>query len=178
MAEAGYRCGVTNRKDKHLMRRAVYPGSFDPVTNGHMDIIRRSASIFDELIVAVSNNPNKKHLFTIDERIEIIESLTSDIKNIRIEYFDTLLVDYVREKQVNVVVRGLRAVTDFEMEFQMALVNKKMHQEMETIFLVTSAEYSYLSSSIIREIASYGGDVSSLVAPIVVEKLNVKLDRR
>ncbi|HOO55973.1 MAG TPA: pantetheine-phosphate adenylyltransferase [bacterium] len=160
------------------MRRAVYPGSFDPVTNGHMDIIRRSASIFDELIVAVSNNPNKKHLFTIDERIEIIESLTSDIKNIRIEYFDTLLVDYVREKQVNVVVRGLRAVTDFEMEFQMALVNKKMHQEMETIFLVTSAEYSYLSSSIIREIASYGGDVSSLVAPIVVEKLNVKLDRR
>jgi len=146
------------------MRRAVYPGSFDPVTNGHMDIIRRSASIFDELIVAVSNNPNKKHLFTIDERIEIIESLTSDIKNIRIEYFDTLLVDYVREKQVNVVVRGLRAVTDFEMEFQMALVNKKMHQEMETIFLVTSAEYSYLSSSIIREIASYGGDVSSLVA--------------
>lgn len=156
------------------MRCAVYPGSFDPITNGHMDIVYRASPIFDELILAISNNPGKKQLFAIDERISFAKQLTKDIPNVRVESFDKLLVDYVSERGVNVVVRGLRAVTDFEMEFQMALINKKLRPQIETVFLVTNAEYSFLSSSIIKEVASFGGDVSDLVSPKVAEGLKRK----
>ena len=156
------------------MKSAVYPGSFDPITNGHMDIVERSAAIFDELVVAISNNPIKKQLFTLDERIGFARELTRDIPNVKVESFETLLVEYVKKRGVRVIVRGLRAVTDFEMEFQMALVNKQLDHGVETVFLVTSTEHSFISSSIIKEVASFGGDVSSLVAPIVAEGLKRK----
>ncbi len=159
------------------MHRAVYPGSFDPVTNGHMDVIQRSSKIFDELIVAISNNSSKKQLFSIDERLNYVKELTKDIPNVKVESFGTLLMDYVVKRDVKVVVRGLRAVTDFEMEFQMALINKHIEQNVETVFLVTSTEYSFLSSSIIKEVASFGGDVSQLVSPLVCEGLKNKFSR-
>ena len=160
------------------MEFAVYPGSFDPVTNGHMDIVQRSASIFDELIVAVSNNPDKKQLFSIEERIGFATELTKDMSNVRIDSFDTLLVEYLAKVEAKVVVRGLRAVTDFEMEFQMALVNKELSPCVETVFLVTSTEHSFISSSIIKEVASFGGDVSSLVSPVVEAGLKEKYGGR
>ena len=159
------------------MIRAVYPGSFDPVTNGHMDIVQRAAAIFDELIVAISNNPGKKQFFSIEERCEFAKHLTKDIPNVCIDSFSSLLMDYVLMKEAKVVVRGLRAMTDFEMEFQMALINKHIKQEVETIFLVTNTEYSFISSSIIKEVASFGGDVSHLVSPIVNEGLKKKFGR-
>lgn len=159
------------------MHRAVYPGSFDPITNGHMDIIQRSSKIFDELTVAISNNTSKKQLFSIEERLVYVKELTKDIPNVKVDSFGTLLMDYVVNSGVKVVVRGLRAVTDFEMEFQMALINKHIEQNVETVFLVTSTEYSFLSSSIIKEVASYGGDVSQLVSPAVCEGLKNKFSR-
>ncbi|MFA6450254.1 MAG: pantetheine-phosphate adenylyltransferase [bacterium] len=159
------------------MIRAVYPGSFDPVTHGHMDIVHRSAAIFDDLILAISNNPSKKALFSIEERLEIANHLTKDIPNVRVDSFDSLLMQYVVSKDVKVVVRGLRAVTDFEMEFQMALINKHIKHDVETIFLVTNTDYSFISSSIIKEVASFGGDVSHLVSPIVNESLKKKFGR-
>jgi pantetheine-phosphate adenylyltransferase len=159
------------------MIRAVYPGSFDPATNGHIDIVQRSAAIFDELIVAISNNPGKKQLFSIEERVDIAKQLTKDMPNVTVESFDALLVDYVVSRNAKVVVRGLRAVTDFEMEFQMALINKHIKQDIETIFLVTNTDYSFISSSIIKEVASFGGDVSHLVSSIVNEGLKKKFGR-
>ncbi|HOC92091.1 MAG TPA: pantetheine-phosphate adenylyltransferase [bacterium] len=160
------------------MNIAAYPGSFDPITNGHMDIVQRSASVFDELIVAISNNPSKKHLFSIQERLEIAKELTKGIANVKVESFDTLLVDYVKACGAKAVVRGLRAVTDFEMEFQMALVNKRLAPNVETVFLVTSTEHSFISSSIIKEVASFGGDVSSLVSPLVDAKLKERFSKK
>jgi len=159
------------------VQRAVYPGSFDPITNGHMDIIKRASPIFDELVVAISNNLSKKHLFTIEERLEFAKETTKDIPNVRVDSFNTLLMDYVAARDIKVVVRGLRAMTDFEMEFQLALTNKFIRSEVETIFLVTCTEYSFLSSSIIKEVASFGGDVSHLVPPIVNEGLKKKYAR-
>ncbi|MFC1474650.1 pantetheine-phosphate adenylyltransferase [bacterium] len=158
------------------MERAVYPGSFDPVTNGHLDIVSRAADIFDELVVAVANNLNKTQCFDIDERKYFLEEVTKNMKNVKVESFDGLLVDYVASQNVKVVIRGLRAVTDFEMEFQTALINKRLHQGVETVFLVTSTEYSFLSSSIIKEAASYGGDVQALVPPLVWEGLKKKFE--
>lgn len=159
------------------MEKAVYPGSFDPVTNGHLDIINRSADIFDEVIVAVANNPTKKPCFDIETRKRFLEEVTSKIKNVKVDSFDGLLVDYVAEQGVKVVVRGLRAVTDFEMEFQTALINKQLHKGVETVFLVTSSEYSFLSSSVIKEAASFGGDVRSMVPEIVWDGLKEKFER-
>lgn len=147
--------------------RAVYPGSFDPVTNGHLDIIQRSAPLVGELIVAIADNPNKRQLFSLEERLAFLREVTSHIPNVVIDSFNTLLVDYIRERKIPVVVRGLRAMTDFENEFQMALINKSLCPESETIFMVTSAEFSFLSSSAIKEVASFGGDVSRYVAPSV-----------
>lgn len=159
------------------MERAVYPGSFDPVTNGHLDIISRAADVFDEVIVAVANNPNKKPFFEIEERKRFLQEVTSGIKNVSVDSFDGLLVDYAAEREVKVVVRGLRAVTDFEMEFQTALINKRLHKGIETVFLVTSSEYSFLSSSVIKEAASFGGDVRSLVPEVVWKGLTKRYER-
>ncbi|MEW5944570.1 MAG: pantetheine-phosphate adenylyltransferase, partial [bacterium] len=135
------------------MKKAVYPGSFDPVTYGHLDIVTRAAEIFDELIVAVANNPLKTPCFTIEERKRFLHEVTKGIPNVRVDVFGSLLVEFLQATGVNIIVRGLRAVTDFEMEFQMALVNRNMYGRAETVFLVTRAEYSFLSSSIIKEVA-------------------------
>lgn len=151
------------------MKKAVYPGSFDPVTNGHIDIVTRAASIFDNLVVAVANNPLKTVQFSLEDRKEFLEKVTKDMPNVEVSSFNSLLVDFLNETGINIVVRGLRAVTDFEMEFQMALVNKNLMPEMETVFLVTQTDFSFLSSSIIKEVASFGGSISDFV-PSFVEK--------
>ena len=148
---------------------AVVPGSFDPVTNGHLDIIRRTASLFDRVYVCVLRNGAKKPLFSIDERMDMIRRVTGDIPNLEVESFDGLLVDYARDKGADFIVKGLRAVSDFEYEFQMALTNKSLNPRVETFFITTSCSYSYLSSSIVKEVARYGGDISEFV-PKEIEK--------
>ena len=148
---------------------AVVPGSFDPVTNGHLDIIRRTASLFDRVYVCVLRNGAKKPLFSIDERMDMIKRVTGDIPNLKVESFDGLLVNYARDKGAGFIVKGLRAVSDFEYEFQMALTNKSLNPEVETFFITTSRSYSYLSSSIVKEVARYGGDISEFV-PAEIEK--------
>lgn len=145
------------------MRIGVYPGSFDPVTNGHIDIIRRSAKLVDKLIVGILNNSNKNPLFSIEERTELLIRLTKDLPNVEIDHFSGLLVDFMKEKNAKINIRGLRAVSDFEYELQMAQTNYSLDNEVETIFLVTRVEYSFLSSSIVKEVAKYGGDISKLV---------------
>ena len=154
--------------------RAVYAGSFDPITNGHLDIIRRAAPLVEELVVAVSNNVSKKHLFTVSERMGFIREVTTDIPTVVVDSFSTLLVDYLKQKKIYAIIRGLRAMTDFENEFQMALINKSLYPNSETVFLVTSTEYSFISSSTIKEVAFYGGDVSRYVPPVVQAALNEK----
>ncbi|NLZ53544.1 MAG: pantetheine-phosphate adenylyltransferase [Thermoanaerobacteraceae bacterium] len=156
------------------MNIGIYPGSFDPITYGHLDIITRSAKLFDRLIVAVLSNPQKKSLFTVNERIEMIEQSVKEIENIEIDSFSGLLVDFARLKQAKVIVKGLRAVSDFEYELQMALMNNKLDNEIETIFIMTSTKYSYLSSSIVKEVSSFGGCVAGLVPPIVEKRLRQK----
>src|SRR5690554_261713 len=151
------------------MKSCVYPGSFDPVTNGHIDIIKRAAKTFDKVIVAVLNNPNKKPLFSVEERIDLLEKTTGGIDNIEIESFSGLLIDFMVQKKANVIIKGLRAVSDFEYEFQMALMNKKLSPEVETMFMMTNSKYSYISSSIIKEVAIFNGCIKDLV-PENVEK--------
>ncbi|MGB9779250.1 pantetheine-phosphate adenylyltransferase [Caldanaerobacter sp.] len=153
------------------MRVAIYPGSFDPVTYGHIDIIKRGANLFDRLIVAVLRNPAKKPLFSIEERIELLKEVTKDIPNVEVDYFDGLLVEYARKVNASVIIKGLRMISDFEYEFQMALVNKKLNPSIETVFLMTSAKYGYLSSSLVKEIAQFGGCLSEFVPDVVAEKL-------
>lgn len=148
---------------------AVVPGSFDPITNGHLDIIKRAADVFDIVYVAVLNNSSKNPLFSIDERIAFIEEATKDISNIRIESSSGLLIDYARAKQAKAIVRGLRAISDFEYEMQITSMNKFLDESIETFFIMTKNQYSFLSSSIVKEVARYGGAVSGLV-PIEVEK--------
>jgi pantetheine-phosphate adenylyltransferase len=159
---------------KHI---AVYPGTFDPVTYGHIDLVERSLRIFDELIVAVSANPKKQPLFSLDERIAMFRKTVTRYKHVRIEGFDGLLVDYVRQKKAVGIIRGLRAVSDFEYEMQMALMNRRLDSDIETVFLMPNEEYSFITSTIVREAASYGGDVSSLVPKVVVGKLKKKFGR-
>ncbi len=157
------------------MKRAVYPGSFDPVTYGHLDIIRRAADIFDVLIVSVLNNKAKKPLFSVEERVKILEEATKDLPNVQIDSFSGLLIDYAREKNLHVAVRGLRAITDFEYELQIAQTNRKFsHEELDTVFLTTSLEYAYLSSSTVKEIASFGGDISACVPDFVAHMIYEK----
>lgn len=153
------------------MKRAVYPGSFDPLTLGHLDIIRRSAEIVDELVVSVLHNSAKNSLFSTDERVSMIEEVTKDIPNVKVTTFDGLLVDYVREIDASLIVRGLRAVTDFEYELQLAQTNHILNPQVETIFLTTNIQYSYLSSTIVKEIASYGGDISKFVPPKFIDRI-------
>mgnify|MGYP001309532267 FL=1 len=155
---------------------AIYPGSFDPVTNGHLDMIKRSASAFDEVVVGVLVNYSKNSLFTMDERIEMLEELLYDYSNVKVKKFSGLLVDFVIEEKADAVVRGLRAVSDYEAELQMAHINKNLaDNKLETLFMVSSPEYSFLSSSVVKEIASLGGDVSKLVPKCVNKKIRNKL---
>ena len=160
------------------MKRAIYPGSFDPVTNGHVDIILRSSKIVDKLIVGVLNNSAKKSLFSVEERVCMLKELTKDLPNVEVTSFDGLLVDYMREIDASIIVRGLRAVTDFEYELQIAQTNHIENTDIETIFLTTNLQYSYLSSTIVKEFASYGGDISKFVPEQFVdriyEKYNIK----
>jgi len=150
---------------------AVYPGSFDPITNGHVDIIKRGLRVFDELIVLIAYNPNKKTIFSLEERVEMIREVIRDFKNVRVDSFDGLLVEYVKVAGANVILRGLRALSDFEYEFQLALINRRLNRDVETVFLMTGYKWFYTSSTIINEAASLGGSVKGLVPEIVNQKL-------
>ncbi|MBG9793416.1 phosphopantetheine adenylyltransferase [Paenibacillus dendritiformis] len=165
--------------DEHACRprTAVYPGSFDPVTLGHLDIIQRAAKQFDKLIVAVLNNSSKKPLFSIEERLELLRTVTKPWTNVEVDSFSDLTVNYMDAKNGDVIVRGIRSVTDFEYELQLASTNQKLNPRVETIFMMTNPKYSYLSSSIVKEIAHYGGDISELVAPEVEAALRDKYKR-
>ncbi len=153
----------------------IYPGSFDPVTYGHLDIIDRCSKKFDKVIVSVLNNKSKKNMFTIDERVKLLEEVLKDYDNVEVDTFSGLLVDYAREKGCTTMVRGLRAVSDFEYEMQMALVNKKLESDIETLFMVSSGKYAYLSSSIVKEVATFGGDISCFVPHTVEIALRKKI---
>ena len=157
-----------------MKRIAVYPGSFDPITYGHIDLIERADGLFDELIVAVARNIRKTDLFSVPERLDMIRELTKDYGNVSVDAFDGLLVDYIREKQACCVVRGLRAFSDFEYEFQMALTNRKLNDSYETIFLMTHENYSFISSSLVKEVIEFGGDIGAFVPKVVEEKLKGK----
>jgi pantetheine-phosphate adenylyltransferase len=157
-----------------VAKRAVYPGMFDPVHNGHVDVIQRSLQIFDELIVAVVANPSKQPLFTMKERLEMIDEATSDLSNFRIVAFDGLLIDLVARERADCIVRGIRAVSDFEYEFQMALMNRKLRSNVETVFLMPHEKYTYISSRLIKEVASFGTSVAGMVPPIVEKRLAEK----
>ncbi len=152
------------------MRKAVYPGTFDPVTYGHLDVIKRGSKIFDELIVSVGHNPLKQPLFTVTERMDMISNNTRGIQNINVDCFEGMLTDYMKELQTNVILRGVRTLSDFDYEFQRALTNRVLKTDVETVFIVTSQEYSYLNSSLIKEAVILGGDISMFV-PSDVEKL-------
>ena len=156
------------------MKKAIYPGSFDPLTLGHMDIIERSAKIVDELVVGVLNNSAKNSLFSLDERVSMIKEMTDSIPNVTVASFDGLLVDYMKEIDATIIIRGLRADTDFEYELQIAQTNHVENPDVETIFLTTSLQYSYLSSTIVKEFASYGGDLSKFVPQRFIERIYAK----
>jgi pantetheine-phosphate adenylyltransferase len=161
-----------------VAKRAVYPGMFDPVHNGHVDVIQRSLQIFDELIVAVVANPSKAPLFSMKERLEMIDEATSDLSNFRIVAFDGLLIDLVARERADCIVRGIRAVSDFEYEFQMALMNRKLRSTVETVFLMPHEKYTYISSRLIKEVASFGTSVAGMVPPIVEKRLAEKYPPR
>ncbi|NOZ20440.1 MAG: pantetheine-phosphate adenylyltransferase [Planctomycetes bacterium] len=157
------------------MKKAIYPGTFDPVTNGHLDIMRRGAKIFDELIVAIGPNPAKTPIFDLDERVEMLKLVTKGIRNIRVDIFDGLIVDYVHRQGTDVILKGIRTVSDFEYEFQMALTNRVVGKGVETVFVMTSEEYAFLSSTMVKEIAKLGGDVSAFVNPKIGRRLKKRL---
>ncbi len=155
---------------------AIYPGTFDPITNGHLDIIQRAVNLFDRVIVGVTTNPAKTPLFSAGERVEMIQKSVSNMASVAVEHFDGLLMDYAKKKAANVVVRGLRAITDFEFEFQMALVNRRLAEHIVTVFLMPNEKYTYLNSTIVKEVAKFGGDVSSFVPKDVDERLRKKFN--
>ena len=160
------------------MVRAIYPGSFDPMTNGHLDIIRRSANIVDELIVGVLVNKAKIPLFSVEERVKMLGEATKDLENVKIIPFEGLLIDFAKEMDAKVIVRGLRAITDFEYELQMSKTNRKLNPEVETLFMTTSLEYSYLSSTTVKEVASFDGDISQFVPAFVAEQVTEKIKEK
>ncbi len=161
-----------------MMRQAIYPGSFDPLTNGHLSLIQRGLKIFDRLVVAVLNNPDKVPLFTVKERKELIRGAVGDDPRIEIDSFDSLLVEYAAKRGIHTVLRGLRAVSDFEYEFQLANVNRKLDPEFESVFVMTGEDYFFVTGKLVREVASFGGDVSAMVPPNVAEGLRRKFARR
>ena len=158
------------------MKICVYPGSFDPITNGHLDIIERASKIFDKLVVAVLVNPNKKPAFTLEERVELIRDCVGSDPKIEVDSFSGLLTDYLQKKGINVIVKGLRVVTDFEYEFQMALLNKNLNPDIETIFMMTNNKYSYLSSSAVKEIAAFGANIDEFVPEMIKKKILDKFE--
>ena len=155
--------------------KAIYPGSFDPVTNGHLDLIERGAKIFDRLIVSILRNFNKQPLFTLDERVEMLREVARPWPNVEVDVFSGLLVEYARLREANVILRGIRAVSDYEYELQMAMMNRKLNPNLETMFMMPAVAYSYLSSHLVREIAHLGGPITGLVPPIVEERLRAKV---
>ena len=157
------------------MRVAIYPGSFDPITNGHLDIIQRGCNIFDKVIVAVLINIDKKGLFTIGERVELIKKATAHLEKVEVVSFNGLLVDLAKEYNARVILKGLRAVSDFEYELQMALMNSKLDPDIETLFMMTSIEYSYLSSSSVKQVGKFGGDISELVPKEIIDMVKIRL---
>src|SRR5438270_13800070 len=159
------------------MKCATFPGSFDPVTNGHLDVVERARKLFDEVIVAVAHNDEKQPLFSLEERLELLQQTVGKIESVKVAQFDGLLVDFALEQNASAVIRGLRAVSDFEFEFQMALMNRKLRDSVETIFLMPKEEYTYLSSRLVKEIARLGGDVSKFVSGIVASALGKKFKR-
>lgn len=156
---------------------AVYPGSFDPITNGHLDIIKRASRIFDKVYVSILVNSSKNSAFTLEERISMIKEVTAKYDNVEVDSFSGLLVNYLNKKNASVIIRGLRAVSDFEYEFQMALMNHKLEKNIETLFMMTSGKYSYLSSSIVKEIAQYEGNLKDLVPDVLIERIIKKLKK-
>jgi pantetheine-phosphate adenylyltransferase len=155
-------------------KMAIYPGTFDPITNGHISILNRALKIFDKLVIAILNNTQKAPLFTLEERLDMIRKVLKPVENIEIDSFDGLLVDYAVKKGTNVVIRGLRALSDFEYEFQLALMNRKLNRDVQSVFLMTDYKWFYTSSTIIKEAAKWGGDISGLVPPLVCKKLREK----
>ena len=160
------------------MSKVIYPGTFDPITNGHTDLIVRARRIFDEIIVAIAANPSKKPVFTVDERIAMVKQVCEEISGIEVMGFDGLLIDFVKEQNAQVVMRGLRAVSDFEFEFQLASANRRLNPDVETVFLTPSENHTFTSASLVKEIANYGGDVSSFVDPRVNQLLVNKIKQR
>lgn len=154
--------------------KAVYPGSFDPLTNGHLDIIRRAAKLYDEVVVAVLVNTSKQGLFNFEERVQFIENETKDLPNVKVDSFVGLLVDYCKENEIRVIIRGLRAISDYEYEMQIAQMNRTLNPEIETVFLLTNTKYSFLSSSIVKEVSRFGGNIADIVPQTVQEKLKEK----
>ena len=160
-----------------MAKIAVYPGSFDPITNGHIDVIKRASKVFDHLIVAVLVNDSKKSMFTLDERLDILKHSIENLDNVSFDSFSGLLVDYCKEKQLSAIVRGLRAISDFEFELQMAQRNRQLYDETETVFFTTSEQYSYLSSSLVKEVAKFGGKIDGLIPDYAIMKMKQKLSR-
>jgi pantetheine-phosphate adenylyltransferase len=156
------------------VRSAIYPGSFDPLTNGHLSLIHRGLKMFDSLIVAIAVNPKKSPLFSVEERKDLIRGAIGDDPRVEVDDFQGLLVDYAKKRNINVVLRGLRAVSDFEFEFQLANMNRRLSPELETVFMMTGEDYFYISSNLVREVASFGGNVESAVPPNVLERLKAK----
>jgi pantetheine-phosphate adenylyltransferase len=155
---------------------AIYPGSFDPVTNGHIDIVKRGLKLFDKIIVSILHNPSKEYLFTLEEREEMLKDSLKKLKNIEIDNFDGLLVDYAASRKAQAILRGLRAMSDFEYEFQMALMNRRLNREVQTVFLMTGLRWIFTSSSIIKEAIQFGGNIEGMVPPLVQKKLMKKFD--
>jgi len=157
---------------------AVYPGTFDPITNGHLDIITRGVRLFDRIIIAILNNPEKNPLFSLEERMDILQAVVGTLPKVRVESFDGLLIDYARERRAQVIVRGLRALSDFEYEYQMALMNRKLAPDIETVFMMPSEAYSYVSSQLVKEVVRLGGSVEGLVPLPVIDRMRTRYDSR
>ena len=158
------------------MKIAVYPGSFDPITNGHLDIIKRATKVFDEVIIVVLINPDKKGLFQAEERVQLIRCVINDLPNVKVEYYSGLLINFMKEKKAKIIIKGLRAVSDFEYEFQMSLMNNKLDSSVETIFMMTKAEYSFFSSSAVKQVAILGGCINGLIPDEIIAEVMTKIN--